>query len=282
MVLGGGGLAGIAWETGVLATLLDQGIRVDVADLVVGTSAGSVTGAALRFGVVDQLLAAQLRGDDPAEKALEESELASFSPDTFTAMLTAAAAGAGGQQEARARLGAEASAAGRELSEDDWVATIRDLLPARDWPAWPFQVTAVNADDGAFTVFEESSGVELARAVAASCSVPGAWPPVTIDGRPYMDGGTRSASNADLAAGYGKVLVLSCAPEDPESPFGPSLPQVLRRLEGSTDTFLIEADAPSLAAFGSNVLLGSTRRPAAAAGQRQAAGVLEAVRAFWG
>ena len=282
VVLGGGGVAGIAWQLGVLAALLEHGIELNDADLVVGTSAGSVVGAVLRFGVLPQVLAAQVHEDDPAETAMEQGELAHFSTEQFLNMTADAARGPGGEQDARARMGKKAIAAGSGLSEESWVATIRSLLPAQAWPSKPLQVTAVNADDGAFTVLDASSDTELARAVAASCSVPGAWPPVTINGAPFMDGGMRSATNADLAAGFGKVLVLSCGPEAPVSPFGPTLSQALANLEGRADTFLIEADDTSLAAFGTNALLRSTRRPAAAAGHQQGKSVAEAVQLFWG
>jgi NTE family protein len=282
VVLGGGGVAGIAWEMGVLAALLDHGIDVNDADLVVGTSAGSVVGAALRFGVVRQVLESQLTADDPAETVIEQQELTHFSTDGFQNMMADAARGAGSEQEARARLGVAALDAGKGLSEEAWVSTIHSLLPAQTWPAKPLKVTAVNADDGAFTVFDAASGVGLALAVAASCTVPGAWPPVTINGSPYMDGGMRSATNADVAAGYDKVLVLSCGPEAPESPFGPSLPRILAKLSVSNDTFLIEANEASLTAFGTNMLLQSSRRPSAAAGLAQGKAAAEAVKLFWG
>ena len=282
IVLGGGGVAGIAWQIGVLATLLEHGIELNDADLVVGTSAGSVVGASLRFGVLREALVAQLQQNETEENAAGQGELPHFSVEEFMNMMGTAARGSGGEQEARARIGKAALAAGEGLSETRWVDTIRSLLPAPSWPSGLLQVTAVNADDGAFRVFDASSGAELAQAVAASCSVPGAWPPVRIGGVPYMDGGMRSASNADLAAGYDKVLVLSCAPEAPDSPFGPTLPQALKRLSGSADTFLLEADAVSLSAFGTNLLLSSTRRPSALAGQEQGAGVVDAVKVFWG
>lgn len=284
IVLGGGGVAGIAWQIGVLTTLLEHGIELNDADLVVGTSAGSVVGASLRFGVLREALAAQLHSSQPEESPAVQGggELSHFSVEEFINMMGTAARGPGGEQEARARIGKTALAAGRELSESRWVDTIRSLLPAPSWPSKPLKVTAVNADDGGFRVFDAASGAGLAQAVAASCSVPGAWPPVRIDGVPYMDGGMRSASNADLAAGYDKVLVLSCAPEAPDSPFGPTLPQVLQGLSRQSDTFLIEADEASLAAFGTNVLLQSTRRPSALAGQEQGAAAVDAVKVFWG
>ena len=282
VVLGGGGVAGIAWEMGVLATLLEHGIELNDADLVVGTSAGSVVGAALRFGVLPEVLSAQLREDDPAETGIEQGELAHFSTEQFMNMMAEVANGPGGEKEARARIGRAALAAGQGLSESAWVNTISSLLPAQSWPSGLLKVTAVNADDGEFTVFDAASGVALALAVAASCSVPGAWPPVRIDGGRYMDGGMRSASNADLADGYSKVLVLSCGPEAPDSPFGPTLPQALETLKGGAEVCLIEADEASRAAFGTNVLLQSTRRPSAEAGREQAAGVVDAVKVLWG
>lgn len=282
IVLGGGGVAGIAWQIGVLATLLEHGIELNGADLVVGTSAGSVVGASLRFGVLQEVLAAQLHENSPEESPAGQGELPHFSVEEFINMMGSAARGPGGEQEARARIGKAALAGGRGLDETRWVDTIRSLLPAPSWPSGLLKVTTVNANDGAFTVFDQSSGADLARAVAASCSVPGAWPPVLIGGIPYMDGGMRSATNADLATGYDKVLVLSCGPEAPDSPFGPTLPQVLRGLSEGTETFLIEADEASLSAFGTNVLLSSTRRPSALAGQEQGAAAVDAVKVFWG
>jgi len=70
-------------------------------------------------------------------------------------------------------------------------------------------VTAVDAATGEFRTFDRDSGVPLVQAVAASCAVPGVYPPVTIGGRRYVDGGMRSAANVDLAAGVERVVVLA-------------------------------------------------------------------------
>lgn len=68
-------------------------------------------------------------------------------------------------------------------------------------------LTAVDAETGEPVVIDRHSGVELADAVAASCSSGFAY---RIEGHRYIDGGYRShPENADLAAGYARVLVLA-------------------------------------------------------------------------
>ncbi|WP_066299877.1 patatin-like phospholipase family protein [Arthrobacter luteolus] len=288
IVLGGGGVAGIAWEMGALAALLQQGINLNAADLVIGTSAGSTVGAALRMGQLPAVLAAQLADAEQAPDtgpapAAEESykEPSGFSSEAFIELTATAGRGDGDERAARARVGELARTTPAVMTEGEWVASIRSLLPGRQWPDKPFGITVVDAEDGTFTVLDSTSDVELARAVAASCAVPTVWPPVTILGRQYMDGGMRSATNADVAEGYGKILVLACGPETPGSPFGPSLPEAIAKLDQHSRTFLLEADEAALRDFGANPLLRSTRGPAAQAGWRQGDDVAQALREFW-
>jgi NTE family protein len=121
--------------------------------------------------------------------------------------------------------------------------------------------------------------VPLVLAVAASCAVPGVWPPVTIEGRRYMDGGARSGTNADLAAGYDKVVVLAPIPRG----FGP-MPGAaahVERLRRESVVALVSPDAEALRAFGRNVLDPAKRADAARAGLRQAASVVSSVHAVW-
>ncbi|MCC9146733.1 MULTISPECIES: patatin-like phospholipase family protein [unclassified Arthrobacter] len=280
VVLGGGGVAGIAWEIGLLGELLDQGIDLNEADLVVGTSAGSVVGAALRFGQVAAAVAAQ-QGAADRTASPDYQEPDTFDGERFMNLIGAAGSGGGGEKAARARLGQVALKADTALSEDAWVGSIRSLVPYPVWPDRAFGVTAVDAEDGSFRVFDAGSGVDLALAVTASCTVPTVWPPVHIDGRAYMDGGMRSGTNADVAEGNDRILVISCGIEAPQSPFGPTLPQAIKTLEKNGQVFLIEADAYALQAFGTNMLLDSTRRPSLEAGRRQAKGIAEALRRFW-
>ncbi|WP_226359120.1 patatin-like phospholipase family protein [Pseudonocardia sp. ICBG601] len=195
LVLGGGGLTGVAWMYGLLAGLLADGVDLRDADLVVGTSAGSVVGANLAVG------------RDPA--ALARTQLAAPSGEIAAALGLrlavryglAALAGPRDATRVRARIGRLALEA-ETVPEADRIAVIRSRLDGADWPAdRDLRVTAVDAHTGAFRAFGRDDGVELATAVAASCAVPGVWPPVTATGTRWIDGGARSAANADLAAG---------------------------------------------------------------------------------
>ncbi|GAA4684664.1 patatin-like phospholipase family protein [Frondihabitans cladoniiphilus] len=283
IVLGGGGIAGIAWHLGMLAELLDGGVPLGEADLVIGTSAGSVAGSILRFGQVQLVYSMQATADMP-DLPSGDPTVAPVDMATFRDRLVTAIQGATSAEDARARLGRAAVESSAGGSESVLVSTLAAQFPALfGWPASALGICVVDATTGEFRVLDKSSGVALSRAVAASCSVPLVFPPVEIDGVPYIDGGARSATNADVVAGFDKVLVLSCGPEDPASPMGPQLDAAVAGLRNSgADVLLLGADADSLAAFGTNSLAPTSRVPSAQAGRRQAAGELDAVRAFWG
>ncbi|WFE40372.1 patatin-like phospholipase family protein [Micromonospora sp. WMMD998] len=272
LVLGGGGVTGVAWELGLLAGLAARGVPLDEADLVVGTSAGSVVGAQVCSGVpLAELYAAQLRPPrDEVPARLGLGVLARW-----------AWAGARGRDaaRARARVGALALAA-RTPSEQSRRAVIAARLPAREWPARRLLVTAVDAASGGFVVFDAGSGVSLVDAVGASCAVPGVWPPVTVDGRRYVDGGVRSPVNADLAAGAGQVVVL--APTSAAvGPMPRLAAQVSALRSAGARVAVVAPDRAARAAIGRNVL-DPTRRPASArAGFAQATAVADEVAAVW-
>ena len=104
------------------------------------------------------------------------------------------------------------------------------------------------------------------------------WPPVSIKGRRYMDGGLRSSTNADLAVGYASVVIIT--PMSPENPGNESLAKELRVLEQSGATMvLLRADAEAIASFGPNALDPAFRVAAAEAGLRQAGGMANELRA---
>jgi NTE family protein len=138
-------------------------------------------------------------------------------------------------------------------------------------------VTAVDAETGEFTTFTRASGVELVAAVGASCAVPGVYPPVTIDGHRYMDGGMRSPANADLATGYERIVVIAPLPRG----VGP-MTSVDAQVSGLVSRVaVVSPDQASLAAIGRNVLDPAAREPAARAGRAQAAAVVAQVAEVW-
>lgn len=276
LVLGGGGVAGIAWELGVLSALQDAGVDLDAADLVVGSSAGSVVGTFVRAGAVQQAYDQQ-----HAAVPTTYEEPVPIDADDFQQRIGAVLDGATSDQDARARLGRLAQRTTTGQTDDQRAATFAETLPSTEWPPKPLAVTAIDATDGTFRVLTAADGVPLARAVAASCSVPLVWSPVTIEGRPYVDGGMRSATNADVAAGYERVLVVACGPEGP-SPLGPWLDVAVEGLRAAGSSVeVVIADSTSQQAFGTNSLSLSTQAPAADAGRTQGTGVAEGIAAFW-
>lgn len=263
LVLAGGGVAGIAWELGVLRGVLDG--RPDLADAVlhtdvlIGTSAGSTVAALIGGGTpLDELYAAQL---DPAsaEIAVDVDLMALFE------RFTAATAGVTDALELRRRLGALALAT-ETVAEADRRAAVAARLPVREWSTRDIRIPAVDAETGETRVFSRDSSVELVDAVTASCAVPGVWPPATIEGRRYVDGGVRSGSNADLAAGADRVLILTPTLPGVPGPWG-DLDAEIASLTPAR-VVVIHADDDSIAAFGTNPLAASTRAPSARSGRR--------------
>jgi NTE family protein len=115
-------------------------------------------------------------------------------------------------------------------------------------------------------------------AVAASCAVPGAWPPVTIDGRRYIDGGTRTTENADLAEGCDRILVLQVMAIPGSTDLDDQV-AVLR--ERGAQVTVIRPDAAAASAIGPDLLDPSVREPAARSGRGQGLREASAAAAFW-
>jgi NTE family protein len=265
LVLGGGGVAGISWITGLLAGLAEAGQDVTGADVVIGTSAGANVAAQLGSGLsLDELFARQV---DPALQSRELMAVVDW--DKFAVDIEPYTAGASTQAERMIGFGRFALDADT-VPEPERIAVIESRLPSRDWPVRPTKLTAVDCGSGELTVFDAASGVSLVEAVAASSAVPGIWPPVTIEGRRYMDGGVRSADNADLAEGFARVVVISPLGLDSPLPTFMPLREVLASLkDGGAAVTLISPDEASAAAIGANALDPETRVPAATAGRAQ-------------
>ncbi len=261
LVLAGGGVAGIAWELGVLVGLAEADPTLATwlaADVVVGTSAGSSVGAQVMSGTpLAQLYAAQL---DPRSPEIPVD----IDLEAFVAELQTATAGATSAADVRRRICAFALAADT-VPEADRRAVMASRLPRHAWPDGDLKIVVVDAETGDRVVFTSASGVDLLDAVAASSAVPGVWPPMTVAGRRYVDGGVWSGANADLAAGADEVLVLTPTLPDAPTPLGRALADELAEL-GAARVHVVHADAASVEAFGANPLAASTRAPSARAG----------------
>ncbi len=276
LVLGGGGVTGIAWELGVLAALDAGGVPVAEVDLVVGTSAGSVVGAQLTSGVpLDRLVRWQL---EPPETSMEMH--AEINLEAMGDAWMASAQQARDPDDFRARMGAAALAVDTG-PERERIEVIRSRLPVTEWPAKRLLITAVDTATGKLVVFDRDAGVPLPLAVAASCAVPLVWPPVTIDGRRYMDGGIRSVTNADLAAGHDAVLVLAPILWNDLGPLMPGLDHELRQLPPNGKVVVVSPDEASVAAIGPNPLDPRRRPGAARAGLAQGASLVEQASPLW-
>jgi len=242
-VLAGGGATGIAWEAGIIVGLRDGGIDVRDADTMIGTSAGSMVAAHLRVGTDEGNAFTRIQEGAPLASygRLGAADAARY----LRASLHL------DKSRGRALVGRAALTA-HTTTEEDWLRAIGLGLVGKPWPERRLLVTAVDAQTGTSVVFDNSSGVPLERAVAASCAVPGVFPAVEVGGRRYVDGGLRSIANADLATGHKRVLVLS--PYPVASNLRALPPVQLLALRPQAKTHLVVPDAKDLWAMGANPL----------------------------
>ena len=283
LVLGGGGITGIAWETGLLAGLAEAGVDLSSADRVVGTSAGSIVGAQVTGSplTLDQLYRRQLL--PPAELG-DTAPLARIGPAVLLRFAGALLRARGDVELFGRLLGAQAvalAARGRVPTVAERYEQVDQRIHGLTWTDRDLVVTAVDAETGALVSFGprgDHPDVALEDAVNASCAVPCVYPPIPIDGRTYVDGGVRSGANADLAAGFDPVVVLS--PLD--RGIGPlrSATQQLREL--GVRHLVITPDEDARRAIGRNVLDPAARPPSARAGYAQAAAHVDELRDLWG
>lgn len=289
LVLGGGGPVGIAWESGLLAGLARAGVDLGKADFIMGTSAGSFVGARLALGAETAALADPILADASRAASGAGSSARSGSAPDLSTLMTLMGEAQGGMrdpQAVRAEIGAFALGA-QTMDEPDFIASFgRSFasLPKTAWPERGYACTAVDAETGEFRLWTRESGVGVTRAVASSCSVPGVYPPITIDGRRYIDGGMRSGTNADMAKGHGRVVVVAV-----RLGAGEAAVRTAARLEAEVEALeadgarvtVLGPDEASLAAMGLNLMDFRKRADAARAGLDQGATMAGDLAAFW-
>ncbi len=283
LVLGGGGPVGIGWESGLAVGLTGEGIHLGDADLIVGTSAGSVVGAqlALAMDLSDGVrrLGAPLPVTSGGSAGIER----------LMAAMADAAAGGASPEEARKALGRLATEAST-VSEDTFIGAF-DLVKGQPWPA-SYTCTAVDVATGEFRLWDSTAGVDLPRAVASSCAVPGVFPPITIGGQRYMDGGMRTPLNADTAVGHEIVVVVSCfALSLPEGMSDPAFDALSAQVDDELERLRsagasLEVIAPGeefldLSGWGLNLMDPTLTAAAFDVGVRQAALEAERLREVW-
>jgi NTE family protein len=254
LVLGAGGVVGMAYHVGVLQALdREGGLDARSADLIVGTSAGSVIGALLRSGRSPQDIW-DLVHDDQAAATFERvsgSPLAQAARTVGSAYVAARSlvkvpapripgfvarrfpAGVYGNRDLRAR--------------------IADVLPD-EWPDDPLWLVAVDVQNGRRVVLRKrgATGATLHEAVLASCAIPGVFPPVKVGRRILVDGGAHSTTHLDLAATWGCDAIIGIVP----MAFDPSAaPDGMRRLIRRTPARSVAREMRTARSLGADVAL---------------------------
>jgi len=293
LVLSGGGPVGIAWEAGLLAGLEENGVELGAADFILGTSAGSFVGSQLAMGKKAGDMAAAILAEanrvSSAVAAGSRPNGGGGAPNLglLFQKMQEARSGARDPQEVRREIGQFALEA-KTMDEESFIRSFcRQLSEAQAdiWPAKGYACTAVDAETGEFVLWNEGSKVGLARAVASSCSVPGVFPPITLNGRRYIDGGMRSGSNADLATGHELVVVVGLRTAGDEAATAAARAPLEKEMQVLRDagarTELILPDDASVAAFGANLMDGRVRPAAAKAGIEQGRALAASLKTIW-
>jgi NTE family protein len=289
LVVAGAGAAGNAWALGLIAGSYDTGVDLTETDLIIGTSSGSTVAAQITSGTRPaELYAAvlaevhrQLAGDAGSTLRRRPNLSAPRYLDWSSSIIEAAE----NASDMRRRMGAAAL----ELDASDgagttrWREIVAARLPSHNWPQQRVLITAVDAHTGEPVVFDRDSGVELVDAVAASTSN-GFGGPYRIGENLYLDGGYRRSENADLAAGYDRVLVLSPFGGASRMPreWGMDLAtQVSELRAGGSRVETVFPNSSAGDVFNARAMDPSTRPQAARGGYDQGRALAHELKEFW-
>jgi NTE family protein len=282
LVLGGGGVFFIAWQTAYLAAAADAGIDLRRAERIVGTSAGSLVGCLLAAGRIAHF--ARLADLFSRAKALVSflAPVGDLHPSQQRAvdLLSAATDSRPGTLQAigHAALAAQTPSA-RKMRRNV------GLLVEPRWPAGDrLRITAVDAYNGERLALDRHAGVRPAAAVAASSALPGVFAPQLIRDRRCMDGGVYgTGTHCDLVAGAGRAVVLSMVGDEPLPAAGFTSPidamqRELAALRASgTSVFVRSPSVPE----GYDLMSPDSVVDGVVMGRRAARQDLAELRAFW-
>ena len=289
LVLAGGGAAGNAWELGLIAGLSDAGVEVTEADLIIGTSAGATVAAQITSGTALAELYAAILAEAPQpplptrDTGSDRGRAPSLSGPDYMEWSNGIIGSAQDASDMRRRMGAAALDMDTPdgSSQTRWRDIVAARLPSEHWPQQPVLITAVDARTGEPVVFDRHNGIDLVDAVAASTS---AMTPYRIGEDRYINGGYRRSENADLAAGYGLVLVLSPFGGRSRMPleWGMDLATQVDELRAAGSE--VETAFPDRGAgdvFGANALDPATRLQAARGGYDQGRALAGRLAEIW-
>lgn len=235
LVLGGGGLAGATFHAAALAALeIDIGWDARKADVILGTSAGALTGALLRHGASGSDLAAFV-----SESPHQESRLLGADGATLPELPAARwrhFVPRPHPRHIRRLAGALRNPAGAlfsmlpvgQVDLRPYLEFIEDHVGG-DWPTGDLRICAVGEDNQELVVWDHSTGIPLIDAIVASSSIPGYASAVVIGDESYVDGGLRSPTNADVLVHDDLDVVLVLSPMTPDSGSNFGIPGTLKR-----------------------------------------------------
>lgn len=244
LVLGGGGITGIAWESGVLAALIENGMKISQIDKIFGTSAGAFVGAVLSNNQDMKSYYHYLNENkDPNEQTKLKKEV-------YEMWRQAYIQGGNNQESIGRLLGEMIDQVQPVISMKERKKAIAKRLNDSKWTS-QLVITAINARTGQLETINQQIGMDLIDSVAASEAVPGLWPHVTMNGKEYIDGGMVSSTNACLAKDFKQILIIA-----PLTQKIGKLPNVFDdeiTLSNTSDVYTITPDEFSKSIIGDNI-----------------------------
>jgi NTE family protein len=273
LVLGGGGSVGTAWQTGLIAGWNQLGVVLTDADLILGTSAGAAVGVQVALGhdldrQLDRYRAARKR-----HEAGQSTAVMNFDPEQSRLVAELFERGhATGLVDKSVREDiCRAAREAKTVSEDEFLVTFKYL----NGEAWPpsYVCTTVDVDSAEFVLLDHEIGRELSRGVASAVAVPGVYPPVTVSGRRYIDGGCLSPTHLDSAVGHDKILFVQLT-EVPQREFDAVS-------ASGADLLIVEPDEASVETFGGNLMNAAAAFDAAERGLEQGLRTGEQIKTFF-